>query len=44
MGIGLVLVVDPAEAEPVIGALNQDGCETSLIGTAVAGEREVKFV
>ena len=44
MGIGLVLVVDPAEAEPVISALNRAGCETSLIGAAVAGEREVRFV
>lgn len=38
-GTGMVLVVDRAEAEAVIAALNEAGEQASVIGEIIAGQR-----
>lgn len=43
MGLGMVLIVDPAAAEAVEAALTAAGEETYRVGRIVAGEGEVQY-
>ena len=41
MGVGMVLAVDPADAEKTMAAINASGEKAFIIGKAVAGEKGV---
>lgn len=41
MGVGMVLAVDPADADKTIAAINEAGEKAFVIGKAVAGEKGV---
>lgn len=41
MGIGMVLAVDPADADKTFAAVNASGCEAVMIGETVEGEEGV---
>ncbi|MCR4584698.1 MAG: phosphoribosylformylglycinamidine cyclo-ligase [Lachnospiraceae bacterium] len=41
MGVGMVLAVDPADADRTVAALEKAGEKAFVIGEAVAGEKEV---
>lgn len=44
MGVGLVLTVDPAQADATLAALNASGETATVIGKVVAGEHEVTLI
>jgi len=44
MGVGLVLTVDPAQADATLAALNAAGETATVIGKVVAGEHEVTLI
>ena len=41
MGIGMAVIVDPADAEKTIESLKADGIQASVIGTMEEGDHEV---
>lgn len=43
MGIGFVLVIDPAQKEPVMETLDKAGFQNHLIGKIVSGQNEVEY-
>lgn len=44
MGIGLVLIVEPAQAEATVAALTAAGESAAIIGEVVAGAHEVQLI
>lgn len=43
MGVGMVLAIEPADADKTISAINAAGDKAWIIGTACAGEKGVKI-
>lgn len=43
MGVGMVLAVDPADAQKTIDAINAAGEQAFVLGQAIAGEKGVKI-
>ena len=43
MGVGMILIVDPARAEEVEAALAEAGEQTYRVGRIVAGKGEVTY-
>ena len=41
MGVGMVLAVDPADADKTVAAVNAAGEEAFILGKAVSGEKGV---